>query len=114
MTSTPCPLCPLHYGHAGHLAGHIYMAHSSEEPGLGDGHGKLTTIIDGSDDDTDSKENSEMESDFDADSDNDGAAPKPNENSAIEQSTTVYPPNSGQILRRVPGYRAHLKDDWKP
>ncbi|KAI5848606.1 hypothetical protein DFP73DRAFT_474133, partial [Morchella snyderi] len=55
-----------------------------------------------------------MESDFDAHSDDDGAAPKPNKNSDIEQSTTVYPRNSGQILRRVPGYRDHLKDDWKP
>ncbi|KAI5839085.1 hypothetical protein DFP73DRAFT_484547 [Morchella snyderi] len=55
-----------------------------------------------------------MESDIDADSDDDGAAPKPNENSDIEQSTTVYLPNSGQILRRVPGYRDHLKDNWKP
>ncbi|KAI5836725.1 hypothetical protein DFP73DRAFT_532521 [Morchella snyderi] len=114
MKSTPCPLCPRHYHRAGHLARHISMAHSGEEPGPGDGPGKLTTIIDSSDDDTDSEENSEMESNFDANSDDDSAAPKLNENSDIEQSTTVYPTNSGQILRRVLGYRDHLKDDWKP
>ncbi|KAI5839000.1 hypothetical protein DFP73DRAFT_599288 [Morchella snyderi] len=51
-----------------------------EKPGLGDGPGKLTTIINGSDDDTNSDANSEMESDFDADSDDDGAVPNANEN----------------------------------
>ncbi|KAI5842159.1 hypothetical protein DFP73DRAFT_596165 [Morchella snyderi] len=70
------------------------MAHSGKQPGLGDGHGKLSTIIDRSVDDTDSKQNSEMESNFDADSDKDGTVPNANDNSDIEPSTTVYPPNN--------------------